>query len=58
MPSSGEKPMVVSRGIPARRAQRLAPLPRCAAITRPDAMAGAMRGRTLAMYSYDSPWKP
>ena len=36
----------------------LAPLPRCATITRPSAISGASRGSTDAMYSYDSPWKP
>ena len=39
-------------------AQRLAPLPRCATITRPSAISGAISGSTEAMYSYDRPWKP
>ena len=44
--------------LPPRNAQRLAPLPRCATITRPWATSGAISGSTEAMYSYDRPWKP
>ncbi len=43
---------------PLFNAHRLAPLPRCATITRPPAISGATRGSTEAMYSYESPWKP
>ena len=50
-PSSGEKPMVESKLLPACIAHRLAPLPRCAAITRPSARFGATFGNMVAIYS-------
>ena len=50
--------MVVSTQRPARIAQRLAPLPRCATITRPWAKAGDGSVKlVLKMNSYDNPWK-
>ena len=57
-PSSAVKPSVLSMLLRAFMAQRLAPLPRCATITRPSAMSGATAGSAEAMYSYESPWKP
>ena len=54
-PSSAVKPSVLSMPLPLRIAHRLAPLPRCATITRPPAMFGATCGSTDAMYSYDKP---
>ena len=57
-PSSAVKPIVLSTLRPACMAQSDAPLPRWAAITRPAAASGATSGKTEAMYSYDSPWKP
>ena len=44
-PSSAVKPIVVSRLRPCRRAQRLAPLPRCATTVRPAAWAGREFGQ-------------
>ena len=38
-------------------AHKLAPLPRCATITRPPAISGATVGRTDAMYSVREPMK-
>ena len=57
-PSSAVKPSVLSTLLPFFIAHRLAPLPRCATITRPSAISGATSGSTEAMYSYDRPWKP
>ena len=57
-PSSAVKPSVLSMLFRAFMAQRLAPLPRCATITRPSAMSGATAGSAEAMYSYERPWKP
>ena len=57
-PSSAVKPSVLSTLFRAFSAQRLAPLPRWATITRPSAISGATSGSTDAMYSYESPWKP
>ena len=57
-PSSAVKPSVLSTLLPFFSAHMLAPLPRCATITRPPAIAGATDGNTEAMYWYDSPWKP
>jgi len=54
-PSSAVKPKLLSMLRPPIMAHRLAPLPRCATITRPCAISGATRGRADAMYSYDSP---
>ena len=54
-PSSAVKPSVLSTLLPSRIAHRLAPLPRCATITRPLAISGATAGNADAMYSYDSP---
>ena len=50
-PSSAVKPRVQSTLFRAFRAQRLAPVPRWATITRPSAISGATSGRTEAMYS-------
>ena len=50
-PSSAVNPSVLSMLLPFLSAQRLAPLPRCATITRPPAMSGAVWGSTDAMYS-------
>src|SRR5450759_799028 len=44
-PDAGVKPMLVSMLFPSRTAARLAPLPRCARITRPR--AGPARGRVI-----------
>ena len=52
------KPSVLSTLLPFFIAHRLAPLPRCATMTRPSAISGATSGSTDAMYSYDRPWKP
>jgi hypothetical protein len=57
-PSSAVKPSVLSTLRRFLIAHRLAPLPRCATITRPPAISGAASGKTDAMYSYESPWKP
>lgn len=57
-PSSAVNPRLLSMLLPFLMAQRLAPLPRWATITRPSAISGATRGSTEAMYSYDNPWKP
>ena len=57
-PSSAVKPSVLSRLLPFFIAHMLAPLPRCATMTRPWAISGATDGSTDAMYSYESPWKP
>ena len=57
-PSSAVNPSVLSTLLPSFIAHRLAPLPRCATITRPSAISGATCGSTEAMYSYDRPWKP
>ena len=57
-PSSAVNPRVLSTLFRSFSAHRLAPLPRCATITRPSAISGATSGRTDAMYSYESPWKP
>ena len=50
-PSSAEKPIELSTLAPARIAHALAPLPRCATITRPAAISGATVGSAEAMYS-------
>ena len=50
-PSSAVKPSVLSTLLPSFSAHRLAPLPRCATITRPSAISGATSGSTEAMYS-------
>ena len=50
-PSTAVKLIVVSTLFRLLRAQRLAPLPRCATMTRPSAISGATSGRTAAMYS-------
>ena len=42
-PEAGVKPMLVSMLLPSRTAAMLAPLPRCARITRPAAAAGSPR---------------
>ncbi len=57
-PSSAVKPSVLSTLLPSFSAHRLAPLPRCATMTRPSAISGATSGSTEAMYSYERPWKP
>ncbi len=57
-PSSAVNPSVLSTLFRSRIAHRLAPLPRCATMTRPCAISGATSGRTDAMYSYERPWKP
>ena len=57
-PSTAVKPIVLATLRPACMAHMLAPLPRCATTTRPVAVFGSRLGRTLAMYSYESPWKP
>ena len=57
-PSSAVKPSVESTLLRAFIAHRLAPLPRCATMTRFSAISGATTGSANAMYSYDSPWKP
>jgi hypothetical protein len=57
-PSSAVNPKLLSRLFPFFSAQTLAPLPRCATITRPEAISGAASGNTDAMYSNDKPWKP
>ena len=54
-PSSAVKPRVLSTLLPSRMAQRLAPLPRCATMTRPCAISGATWGNAPAMYSYERP---
>ena len=54
-PSSAVNPSVLSTLFPSFIAQRLAPLPRCATITRPCAISGATVGRTDAMYSVREP---
>ena len=46
-PAVGVKPMLVSMLLPSRTAARLAPLPRCARITRPFAAAGSRRREFL-----------
>ena len=59
-PSSAVKP-IVQVDAPARSliAHMLAPLPRCATMTRPLGYRPARSlGNTEAMYSYESPWKP
>ena len=58
MPSSAVNPSVLSTLVRFLIAHRLAPLPRCATMTRPPAISGATSGRTDAMYSYDRPWNP
>ena len=57
-PSSAVKPSVLSMLFKFFIAQRLAPLPRCATMTRPCAISGATSSSTDAMYSYESPWNP
>ena len=54
-PSSAVNPSVLSMLLPSFMAHMLAPLPRCATITRPPAISGATSGSTEAMYSYDRP---
>ena len=54
-PSSAVNPKLLSTLRPPIIAHRLAPLPRCATMTRPLAISGATRGSTEAMYSYDRP---
>jgi hypothetical protein len=51
IPSSVEKPNEQSWLLPSFSAHKLAPLPRCATITRPRAIAGAACGSAPAMYS-------
>jgi len=57
-PSRAVNPRLLSTLAPSFRAQRLAPLPRWATITRSEAISGAAWGRTEATYSYERPWKP
>ena len=57
-PSSAVKPIEQSTLFRALIAHRLAPLPRCATITRFSAISGAVSGSAEAMYSYDRPWNP
>ncbi len=57
-PSSAVKPSVLSTLLPSFIAQRLAPLPRWATMTRPVGDVRRDCGSTEAMYSYDRPWKP
>ena len=57
-PSRAVKPNVLSTLLPFFSAQRLAPLPRWAMMTRPFAISGAIFGSVLAMYSQEMPWNP
>ena len=55
-PAVGVKLMLVSMLLPARTAVMLAPLPRCARITRPfAAWAPASRPSSCIRYSHESP---
>ena len=57
-PSTAVNPIVDAMLCPRCNAHIDAPLPRCATTVRPAAAAGSTPGSTLAMYSYDRPWKP
>ena len=47
--------MVLSTLRPPFSAHMEAPLPRCATITRPFAISGAICGKVFAIYSYERP---
>jgi hypothetical protein len=54
-PSRALKPIVLSMLRPLLSAHILTPLPKWPTITRPAAISGAISGKILAIYSYDSP---
>ena len=57
-PSTAVKPIVLAMLRHADIPHMLEPLPRCSTTVLPAAAFGSTCGSTLAMYSYDRPWKP